>query len=323
MSGGFFKEQGKARVNGGRMIVCIGAACVDRSYVLRDRLEFGTSNPALRGDAAFGGVARNVAENLARLRVPVAIVTAVGADAEGDRLMQNLRDCGIDVRGVRRADARSDEYVAVLAAGGELAIGASDTRAAESLDAADLDAQWETVASAQWVFCDGNVSEALLRLCMDRRSIGSYRLAVDPVSMAKERRLPSDLHAVDALFLNEDEAFAYLAATPGSQTGLPLPEALRQRGAARAIVSRGARGAVAADASGTYEFPAVRARVVSPTGAGDALIAGVLWRLGEGDDLAGAMRAGTAAAALTIESERSVRDDLTPELVESRVAAIA
>ena len=60
-------------------VICIGGAAVDRKYRAAERLIPETSNPA-RGVTAFGGVARNVAENLANLGVPVAIVSAVGDD---------------------------------------------------------------------------------------------------------------------------------------------------------------------------------------------------------------------------------------------------
>ena len=56
------------------MIACIGGAHLDRHGVLRGPLVLGTSNPG-SVHVAVGGVARNVAENLARLGVKVTLVS--------------------------------------------------------------------------------------------------------------------------------------------------------------------------------------------------------------------------------------------------------
>ena len=47
-------------------VICIGGAAVDRKYRAVEALTPATSNPA-SGTTSFGGVARNVAENLANL----------------------------------------------------------------------------------------------------------------------------------------------------------------------------------------------------------------------------------------------------------------
>lgn len=52
-----------------RPIVCIGAANLDRKLRTLAPLQLGTSNPA-SAEEVFGGVARNIAENLTRLAIP-------------------------------------------------------------------------------------------------------------------------------------------------------------------------------------------------------------------------------------------------------------
>src|SRR3989304_7686515 len=54
-----------------------------------------TSNPG-QVRVSFGGVARNVAENLARLGTSVALITAVGDDPQGQALLDDARQAGIN-----------------------------------------------------------------------------------------------------------------------------------------------------------------------------------------------------------------------------------
>jgi len=57
--------------------------------------------------------------------------------------------------------------------------------------------------------------------------------------------------------------------------------------------------------------PALPARVVDVTGAGDAAVAGTLYGLLRGHDLATAARYGQAAAALTLACDQSVNPKLS------------
>lgn len=107
-------------------VVCVGGATVDRTYRAQKVLRPGTSNPVTSA-RSFGGVARNVAESLARLGTRVAWVSAVGDDESGRFLLAHLAGIGIDVSHVRTVPGRATaEYVAVVEPSGELAIGLAD-----------------------------------------------------------------------------------------------------------------------------------------------------------------------------------------------------
>jgi pseudouridine kinase len=300
-------------------VTCIGGACVDRSYRVAGTAVPGSSNPATRALPLFGGVARNVSENLARLGIASAILTSVGSDALGEALLGELRAAGVNVDLVKTIEGSSDEYAAILERG-ELALGAADMRAIESLTVADLDRRWETIAGSEWLFVDCNVSAGVLQACLARRSIARYKLAVDAVSEPKAQRLPARLDPIDVLFINEGEAAAYL----GENGGVPpeeLASALLSRGARSVVLTGGDRGMICGDASALVHIPAAPAKRVCATGAGDALVAGTLWRLLAGDGLHDAARTGAELAALTLQTDRSVRVDLSPELLDRLTAA--
>jgi pseudouridine kinase len=297
-------------------VMCIGGACVDRSYNVHGKIVFNSSNPAARGDVVFGGVARNVAENLARLGIETALLTVTGNDRLGQAMFEELGAAGVDVSLSKTIEGGTDEYAAIMEHG-ELAVGAADMRAIESLTPADLDERWEQVARAPWLFIECNVPEAIMRACADRRSIARYNLAVDAVSAPKAHRLPERLDAIGVLFINEGEAQSYLG-DMGSTRDEELARLLLARGAQAVVLSSGARGVICARGDSFARIPAVQARRVSATGAGDALIAGTLRGLIAGQDLPAAVRTGANLAALTLESERSVRPDLTPALLDAR-----
>ena len=69
------------------LIFCIGAANVDYKLIIENKVIMETSNPAQR-ITTYGGVARNIAENLARLEEEVALMTKVGNDLEGTNVVK-------------------------------------------------------------------------------------------------------------------------------------------------------------------------------------------------------------------------------------------
>jgi pseudouridine kinase len=300
-------------------VICVGGAVLDRKYRTLSDPIMQTSNPAA-GHSGFGGVARNVAENLLRMGVAVSFVSIVGDDETGRALLRQLRDLGADVSQVITApEGRTAEYAAILTPQNELAIGIADMAIFEQMQPAHLDRVWPHLAAAAWVFCDCNMPAPVLEALIRRRPGARYRLAVDTVSAPKARRLPPDLTGVDVLFTNLDEATAILApADAPSAVTLSANEAalaLRARGAGAAVVTRGADGYVLATERGARAMPAVPARPVDITGAGDAMIAGTLARMVQGDDLATASRTGALLASLTTESPFSVHPDLSPHLL--------
>lgn len=291
-------------------VLCIGGASVDRIYRALHPLERDTSNP-VTSERSPGGVARNVAENLARLDVSTGFVSLVGDDDNGRFLLEHMKALGIDVAGVVRTEAHSTaQYVAILEPDGTLALGLSDMAI---FDAVTPDI---VVALGQgrpdWVFADCNLPASVLESVVAWTSSRGSRLAVDGVSNAKVRRLPRDLSGIDLVFVNEAEAAACVGEAVSADAAV---DRLKGRGAGAVIVTLGTRGLIVADASGTRHLSAWPRAVRDVTGAGDALVAATLTRLLAGDTLSDAARAGALAAALTVEVQGSVRQDLSPELL--------
>lgn len=298
-------------------ILCCGGAAIDRCYRAQAPLSAGSSNPA-RGRQGFGGVARNVAEGLARLGVPAGLLTLVGQDPDGDALLKDLVELGVDTGAVMRTGTHATaQYAAILDPGGDLALAVADMAIFDTLGPATLEMARPWLAHAAWVFAECNLPAPTLAALAARPHGESYRLAVDAVSVAKATRLPRDLAGIDLLFANAEEAAAYLSVAHGAAAPGPeaAAQALRSAGAGAVVLTRGAGELVVAKGRRIQRIPARTARPVDVTGAGDALIATVLWRMLGGAALAAAVRSGTAAAAMTTQSEASVRPDLSPRLV--------
>lgn len=277
----------------------------------------GTSNPALASTAA-GGVARNVAENLALLGVPVRLVSRVGDDDDGRFLLTALRARHVDVSAVAvEAGAGTAQYVAVLDPVGELVIDAAAMDVLNGLTTDAVEAAWP--ASRDWLFIDCHVPPEVLAGALARARADGTRLVVDTASVSKAVRLASlkgGLRGIRVLFCNFDEAQALLKALSLPAGGGPfaLAQDLVAVGARTVVLALGVHGVVIAGVWGVRPVPAVSTRVVDVTGAGEALVAGTLSRLVLGETLDAAVRCGIAAAAITVGSRHHVHPALPAAL---------
>jgi pseudouridine kinase len=302
-------------------IVCIGGVVADRVVRLDAPHVPGTSNPASVVSSP-GGVARNIAENLARLGHRPALVSVIGDDTVGTSLVTGVRAVGVDARSVRTEPGDvTAEYLAILDPDGELVLGVAVMAVLEALTTQDVDAAWPAPGAAGssatapgWVVLDCNPPPPVLEHAVTRaRNDGSTRLVVVAVSAPKVVRLPADLTGVDLFFCTRDEAQAWLDRAGRSALGSTdedLVRALREAGAAAVVMTRGAAGAVAVDGDGIVEVPGEQVSVVDVTGGGDALVAGTVSALVRGEPLATAVRRGSRLAALTVAVEGAVRADV-------------
>lgn len=187
-------------------VACIGGAAVDRKYRGRAPIVLGSSNP-VSSASCFGGVARNIAENLSRLGVSSSLISVLGDDENGRSILHHLNELGVDTRHcIISADHKTAEYVAVLEPDGGLLTGLADMAIFDVFTPDLLTSRRLEIASCDWIFADCNLPEATLVTLMASARRGSIPLAVDAVSSAKVHRLPQDLKGIELLFLNRDEA---------------------------------------------------------------------------------------------------------------------
>jgi pseudouridine kinase len=268
----------------------------------------GTSNPGSLATSP-GGVGRNIAENLARLGTPTALVAAVGQDLFGDDLLGATAAAGVDVSAVRRVPGATGTYLAVLEPTGELSVGVSDMAATATLGPEHLDAALLT--GADLVVLDGNLRADTLAAAWTLATEAGVRVVLDPVSVPKAAAL-AHLVGVRRLW----------CVTPNSGELAVLggrAAALHARGVELVWVRRGAEGSLLSGPDGALELDTVPGEVVDVTGAGDAMLAAFCHAVLGGVSPGEAAAYGHAAAALTVACGDTVRADLTDELVRSRL----
>jgi pseudouridine kinase len=301
-------------------VIVIGGANMDLKCRIDGAGIMATSNP---GGIAFmpGGVGRNVAETLARLGLPTALIAAIGRDGMGDALITGTRAAGVDTTMILRGRFPTGSYAATLTRDGELMIGVAAMQATLRLTPAVLKRHAHKLRRARLIVADCNLPLGSLDRLMGFAAKAGVPLAIETVSVPKVKRLRRVLQKrrpVFALFSNRAEVAAITGKSANNRQGLASSARwLHDRGVRHVAINLGSKGmyvSAAHEKRGTV-VPSRRAKIRDVTGAGDGAVAGTLFGLLRGFGLTRAADCGQATAAHTVASERSVSPKITARAI--------
>lgn len=268
------------------------------------------------------GAESNVARHLVDLGFRPAWVSAVGDDALGQRLVEDLGAAGVDVRWVDRRPAPTGVFFKDPSAAGTRVLYYRSGSAASTLAPADIDG-WP-LAAARWLHLTG-ITTALSTSCaalvdalFERAAAAglpvsfdvNYRppLWADGAAPARLLELAQRAHVV---LVGLDEAESLWGTSTAQEVAelIDTPPTM--------VVKDGDREAVefqraAGNHARVTRVPARQAHVVEPVGAGDAFAAGYLAAHLRGADAEGRLELGHSLAAWTLGTTADYRPDHGP-----------
>ena len=284
-----------------KCIGVVGGITVDlegrpfNDLILRD------SNPGTL-EITYGGVARNIAENLQRMDdFAVCFCSAVGEDAYAKDAVLSLSSIGVDVRGIKVIPGiRTAMYLSILDKEGDMALALASMDILEHISPEIVQEAETAMSKAEAIVLDANLSPEALRYCAQRFS--DKPIFVDPVSVNKAKKIREIMNRCHTIKPNKVEA--EVLADMKIETEEDLTEAGRrilQSGTKRVFISLGKDGVFYMDESGSGKVrPPENFQVVSATGAGDAMSAAIVRGMVLGRDTARIARDAVLAASATL-----------------------
>lgn len=294
-------------------VLVIGAANFDiKGRMVNPPVMYSSNTAVIR--TSFGGVARNIAENLARLGVPVTLLTAVGDDYAGEDLLESAHEVGVDVsRALVIENATTGTYLAALDDQGDMLLALDDLRVLRHITPEYLRQHRDAFRDCALVAMDLNLSDEALRTAIHLAQAYDKPICVDPTSAVLAGALRPYLPHLYVVTPNISEAEALLGdfEIRSPDDALLAARQLVRRGVKVAVITQAERGACYATESESGQFPALRVNIVDTTGAGDALTATLIFGMLNGFSISDALQLGIRAAALTLTSTETVAPELS------------
>jgi len=281
-------------------VAIIGGANIDIHGKSDQPLRSNDSNPGSVHTSA-GGVARNVAENLARLGVDCRLVSAVGDDQHGQMLLRLSREAGIDVLHVQEIESLPPStYLSVLDDTGDMQLAIADMGIIDHLNAERLKPMQAMLQESAMIIIDSNLCDDALAWLT--ATFSSKAIFADTVSTRKAPRLKPFLSSIHTLKTSTIEAEALTGLDAQTPARLrELASYLHKQGVKRVFITRGEQGVFfsAGEAHGSRQS-AEKREIQNAGGAGDAFLAGLAFAWLKDFDMDNTLRFALAAADITL-----------------------
>lgn len=291
-------------------IVVIGAVFVDiKGYPESTFIPAGRN--VGRVEQIHGGVARNIAEDIANCELRPTFVSLVDDSGTGEDVIRKLKSHKVNTDYIRRTPDGMGTWLAVFDNGGDVV--ASISKRPDLMPIASIleEKGDEIFRSADSVVLEIDIDKEIVkRVFQLAEKYGTKIYAgVANMSIAMERR--DFLRNVDCFVCNLQEAGMLFSENLSGKTADEMVRIVADKTAAAGfrslIVTMGGEGAVYADSQGNAgHCPAWKVHVKDTTGAGDAFCAGVAVGLTYGKTLSEACQIGAQLAASVIVTSESV-----------------
>jgi 2-dehydro-3-deoxygluconokinase len=268
----------RVRATSDGLAVCVGEVMAqvipDHGASLVDAASFSITS---------AGAESNVAQGLAQLGTRAVLVTRLGKDALGDRVLRDLRESGVELSHVRRSDGeRTGVFLKDPGPDGSPVTYYRDGSAASRMSVGDVDSALKLRPEVLHL---SGVTPALSHSCLEvsryalrkGRASGattSFDVNYRPSLWRSRQHAAEELRALantaDVVFIGLDEAHAlWRTETPDDVRRL-LPDV------GSVVIKDGGRDARCFSGDDLTVVPALEVEVLEPVGAGDAFAAGWL-----------------------------------------------
>lgn len=291
-------------------IVVIGASFVDiKGYP--DTAFIPNGRNVGRVEQIHGGVARNIAEDIANCELRPTFVSLVDEDGIGDDVIRKLKNHRVNTDYIRKTENGMGTWLAVFDDDGDVYASISKRPDLAPI-ATILDEEGDEIfANADSIIVEIDVDKEIVKRIFRLAEKYNKKVyaAVSNMAIAAERR--DFLQSIDCFVCNIQEAGMLFYDDYSSRAPEEMVEILSQKVCAARIpsmiVTMGGAGAVYADSNGDKGFcPARRVEVRDTTGAGDSFCAGAVIGLTYGKSLREACDIGAHLAASVIITSENV-----------------
>jgi len=298
----------------GKYILVLGASVVDIFGFCENKYASRDSIPG-RIKMTFGGVCRNIAENLARMEVNTKFISVLGDDEIGREIIEHSRYIGYDMsESLILKDKRTPTYLAVFDENGEMVSGINDMSSINRLDIEYIKSKSDVIKAADYVFLDAdnpmNLEFLLNTYGKDTKFI------LDPISANKTAKILPLIGGFHTIKPNKLEA-EVIADMPikSDEDLIKAAEKIHNLGVKNLFITLDKEGVFYSNGETQGLLKSLNPEVRNVTGAGDSFVAGIGYGYTKGMSIDKIAKVATTMAFITISNYETIHPELSLDKV--------
>jgi len=268
---------------------------------------------------SYGGVCRNIAENMARVGLNTKFISILGNDETGRGMLEHSRVIGYDMEdSLITKTGGTPTYMAVLNECGEMVSAVVDMKSINELTYEFIDEKAEVIENAEYVIVDTDNPEKLEYLLKKYHT--RTRFVLDPVSAAKAEDVKHLIKYFHTVKPNRHEAEQLSGfGIKNDKTLIKAAEQFHEQGVTNVFISLDADGIFYSDGKCMGKLKTNEAVVKNVTGAGDAFVAGLGYGFMNKSETIDTVKFAIAMSLVTIEHEDTIHPDMCLDKVNHTI----
>nr|WP_254867698.1 PfkB family carbohydrate kinase [Marinitoga sp. 1154] len=298
-------------------VVVIGGANIDINGFSKGILKMKDSNPG-KLNISLGGVGRNIAENIARMNINVKMITALGKDMYGEKILEHSKNIGIDMKdSIVLNDYNTSTYLAIIDENGDMAVALSDMDACDKIDIGFIKSKKKIIEKAKLCVIDTNIPEESIKYLVNNFNVAFF---LDTVSTSKAKKVKDIVGKFHTIKPNRLEAEVLTGVEIRNDNDAKTAcKILLEKGVKNVFLTLGKDGVICANKKELFKISIPEIKVINATGAGDAFLAGLVYSYLNNYSLRESVVFAIGASVITLSSKDTISDELSVENIKLKI----
>ncbi|MFX0548581.1 carbohydrate kinase family protein [Hathewaya histolytica] len=299
-------------------VLVLGASVVDMFGFCIEKYSKCNSTPG-EVKMSFGGVSRNIAENMARVGVKTKFISILGDDEKGNSIIQHSRYMGYNMSDSLILKGESTPtYMAILDEKGEMMSAVADMKSITRITPEFIDSKAEIIENAEYTFLDTD-NPIILEYIL-KKFQGKTKFVLDPVSACKAEKVKDLIKYFHTVKPNRYETEVLTGIKINNTEDLQkATEYFHKLGVEKVFISLDEDGIFFSDRKKKGKFKTEDVEVKNVTGAGDAFVAGLGYGYMNNLSIEDTVTYAIAMATITILHEDTIHPSMNDELVKQYI----
>ncbi|MEG1254551.1 PfkB family carbohydrate kinase [Clostridium sp.] len=305
-------------MNKEKFVSIIGGTNIDIVGFSNGELRLNDSNP---GNIKFslGGVGRNIGENLSRLEIETKLISVIGNDIYGRKVIDEGREIGLDLEHSLKLDGESTSiYMSVLDNYGDMKVAISSMDIYEKMSIEFIKTKRNVIESSRICIIDTNIPKDVIDYVVN--NFKNTKFFLDTVSSAKAMKVKDIIHKFHTIKPNRIEAEILSGIEIKTMDEVKkASDYFLNLGVENVFISLGEEGVYYNDGVSRGLFTPSKVNVVNANGAGDAFVAGLVYSNMNDYNLKQTLEFASACSALTITHKDTINPNISLENINKKL----
>ncbi len=296
----------------------VGGTNIDIQGFPNNKLILHDSNPG-KVKMSLGGVGRNVGENLVRLGINTRLISAVGNDIYGNKILDEARDMGLNMEESLIMDGQSTStYLSILNETGDMEAAIAHMDIFDKITPRFIASKKQVIENSAVCVIDTNIPRDVIEYILTNFKDVDFFL--DTVSTTKCQKVKDFIGYFHTIKPNKLEVEILTGIKINKDEDLKkAAEYLLNKGVKNVFITLGEDGIFYDNGSEYGKIKSPKIKVVNATGAGDAFVAALVYSYLKKFSTEYAGRFAIAASILALSHENTINPNMSIENVNNKM----